>query len=220
MRHFGRYNLPSPEKIRVEVSVPCGKVGQWEVYSREITKEEAQFTNLRYMMRNQPEGMVVPGMFTVLKRGDTVVMSNTPFEVLTNQFILQRAHGRILINGFGIGMVTGELLKVPEVEYIRIIELDEDVIRLVGPHYGLTPDTRREVDGVVSYATPDGRLEVIIADAMEYRPAKGERFNTVWHDIWDTVCSDNLEDMKKLTRRYARRCDAQHCWARELIKRG
>jgi hypothetical protein len=35
--------------------------------------------------------------------------------------------------------------------------------------------------------------------------SKGKRYDMVWHDIWDDICSDNLEGMAKLHRKYGDR---------------
>jgi hypothetical protein len=53
---------------------------------------------------------------------------------------------------------------------------------------------------------------------MEYRPDAGARFGAIWHDIWDSICEDNLDQMKTLHRRYGRRCDWQGSWGRDTIE--
>ena len=65
----------------------------------------------------------------------------------------------------------------------------------------------------------DDRVNIICADAFEWRPPKGVRYNAVWHDIWDDICTDNLPEMTRLHRKYGRRADWQGSWCRELCKR-
>ena len=67
--------------------------------------------------------------------------------------------------------------------------------------------------------TFDCKLNIICADALEWKPPKGTRYNAVWHDIWDNICGDNLDDMKKLHRKYGRRTNWQGSWCRDQCER-
>lgn len=111
-------------------------------------------------------------------------------------------HGEALINGLGIGMVLKNVLLKDEVEEVTVVERSADVIALVAPHYR------------------DPRVTVVHADAMEYAPPKGKRFDAVWHDIWTFVCADNLPQMHRLHRRYGRRAAWQGSWSRDIIEAG
>jgi hypothetical protein len=64
----------------------------------------------------------------------------------------------------------------------------------------------------------DPRLTVICASAYDWQPPKGVRYNAVWHDIWDNLCTDNLVEMARLHRKYARRCDWQGSWGKEILR--
>lgn len=180
-----------------EVVVPCGQKGPWKITERVITEDEARFDNIRAMINGSGFMSVDPGTYKVLYRNGTVVMSNTQMEQRTNAEFVSRAIGHVLINGLGLGMVLTAILKKPEVTHVRVIEISKDLISLVGRHFKNDP-----------------RVEIIHANALEYKPAKGERFNAVWHDIWDTISEDNLPDMKLLHRRYGRISDWQGSWAR------
>lgn len=108
------------------------------------------------------------------------------------------------MNGLGLGLIVGCMLEKEQVNHVTVIEISAEVIELVGTHY------------LKKYGD---RLTIIHADALEYKPSKGQRFNTVWHDIWPTICSDHLPDMHKLHRKYGRRCDWQGSWCRYLMER-
>jgi hypothetical protein len=58
------------------------------------------------------------------------------------------------------------------------------------------------------------RCEVVCSSALDYKPPKGVTYGAVWHDIWDAICVDNLDEMKKLHRKYGRRADWQGSWCR------
>lgn len=182
--------------------LPChaqpGNAGQWSINTFTISEADARFHNLRAAIKGESETFVTPGTFTRLSRGKTVVMSNTPFEVVTNTDFIRAAKGRVLINGLGLGMVVSAILRKPEVTEIVIIEKSPEVIGLVGPAFA-----------------HENRVRIINADCFEYTPPKGERFDAVWHDIWDTVCADNLPQMRRLERKYKDICDWQESWCKK-----
>ena len=184
-----RFSTPK----QIPISVPDGISGDWRVETFTVSKEEADFANIRAMFR--PLERIEPGTYKRLMNGRTVVMSNTPMEIDTNRDILREARGQVLINGLGLGMVLTFILAKPEVEHVTVVEKNADVIALVGPTFA------------------NERLTIVHADAFEYQPKKGVRFAAVWHDIWNFVCSDNLAEMAKLKRKYARRADWQGCWS-------
>jgi hypothetical protein len=125
------------------------------------------------------------------------IMSNTWAEIADHLPFIRRATGNVLINGLGLGMCIEAILGNKEVKSITVIEKSEDVIKLVAPTY-LT----------------DSRVKIIHADAFEYQPPKGVRYNAVWHDIWPSITSENLPEMFILHRKYARKTDWQGSWSR------
>lgn len=183
-------------------TVPCGQQGEWVIEEFEISEAEAKLNNMRCMWNRQRMFMVDPGRYKRLShRRRGTVMSNTSMEISSNRQALREAHGHVLINGLGMGMLLEAILKKPEVVSVRVIEADADVIALVGPHFSNDP-----------------RVTIVHADAFDYQPARGERFDFVWHDIWDDITSDNLEPMTRLVRKYARRAAKQGVWSRDIIR--
>lgn len=185
------------------VDVPEGVSGNWRIERFTTTPEELMLHNLRSLFspgRRQME----PGTYTRLMRGQILVMSDTKAEKLDHAAAVRNAKGTILLNGLGLGMVLNAALLKPEVDRAIVVEKSEDVIALSGPHY-------RQKFG--------DRVEIIHDDALTFEPPKKMRFGAVWHDIWDYICGDNLEDMKRLHRRYGRRTEWQGSWCRELCER-
>lgn len=184
-------------------TVPDGTSGPWTIDTFTITEAEARSYNLSCLFGGSGAMCIDPGTYRRLRHKDRgVVMSNTPMEVRTNRIAYRMARGRVLINGLGLGMLLEAILSKPDVTYVRVIEIDPDVIKLTGPHFAHDP-----------------RVEIICADALEYKPAKGELFDYCWHDIWDTISSDNLPEMATLGRRYGkRRSVEQDHWARDMIR--
>jgi spermidine synthase len=157
-----------------------------------------------------------PGWYTRLTRNGSIIMSDTPDEIRDHWDVIRRANGRVLINGLGLGVVLNACLskvlsddgtsagREMAVEHATVVEKNQDVIDLVGSYY-----EDRFGD----------RLTIVHADALEWKAPRGERYNVVWHDIWDDICADNLDSMKKLHRKYGRRCDWQGSWCRHLCER-
>lgn len=188
--------------IKEKFFIPEAKLNNWEITHFEISEEDADFYNLRQAISGQGRN-VVAGKFMKLVRNErTTVMSDTPTELIEFSYFAHTAIGRILINGLGLGLVVNALLKKGSVESITVIEKEADVISLVSPHFN------------------DERLTIIHADAFLYQPAQGKKYDYVWHDIWDGICSDNLKEMTKLKRKYGRRTvEYQGCWCEYECRR-
>ncbi len=79
--------------------------------------------------------------------------------------------GQVLITGLGLGLVAESMLRTvgSEVERVTIVEISQDVIRLVGDH----------LRGKLGRS-----LEIVQASAFEWLPRPGARYSVVWHDIW------------------------------------
>ena len=182
-------------------TVPEGRSGDWRVERFEIDEMGARLANLRMTFQGHGYRAVQPGVFTRLVRGKppggTTVMSDTRAELMDHYEPISMAAGNVLINGLGLGIVAQACLRKSEVSSVTVIEQSPDVINLVVPHIA------------------NDRLAVIRADALTWNPPKGSRYAMVWHDIWDNICSDNLEQMKLLHRRYGRRTDWQGSWCRD-----
>lgn len=182
-----------------KVDVPEGQSGTWKVSRFKPEGFWAELHNIK-----QPKRQLVIGeIYTKLTNGDSSVMSDTPAELNDLWPLGRHLRGQILINGLGLGVALQGALDEPEVEHVTVIELSKDVIALVGQHY------------ITRYGD---RLTIIYADALEWTPPKGSRYNTVWHDIWNNICGDNYESMKKLHRKYGKKCDWQDSWCKEEVK--
>ncbi len=183
-------------KLIPSVSITPGSIGPWTVEQFEIPEQSIE--NVRLMMSGRG---CRPGKYTKLvheKRG--LIMSDTDAEKADHYAFVRAADGHCLMNGLGIGMCLNAILKKPDVTRVSVIEIDPDIISLVGPNY------------------TDPRIKIINADAYKYSPPKGTRYGAVWHDIWDNLCTDNLDEMARLHRKYGRRTDWQGSWGHEMLK--
>jgi len=190
---------------KYKVNVPEGQSGVYKIECFEIDKEGQAREAFHQTIKGYRRDVVV-GTYTRLvntKCFDGLIMSDTPAEISDHIEAIEKAKGRILINGLGIGMVLNGCLMKPEVEHATVIEISEDVIKLVAPHYK---------------AMYGDRLDIIHADALEYQSPRGSRYGMVWHDIWPNICADNLNDIKVLKKKYARRSEWQGCWVEHLVR--
>ncbi len=186
---------------KIDIKIPDGKSGDWSVETFTVSEGDANLHNMRCAINHRTHRRIEPGTYKKLVRNGTIVMSNTPAEILDHVWFARWAKGAVLVNGLGLGVVLEMLLERPEVYHVTVIEKSKDVIRLVAPFYESNP-----------------KVTIVNADAFTYKPEKGRVYGAVWHDIWDYITSDNLPEMHKLHRKYGRRTKSQGSWCRELCE--
>jgi hypothetical protein len=172
--------------------VPPGQQGVAKIDHFEISKRESEFTSMRAAFGRSSE-FVPEGKYVRLEvKGYGLMMTDTLMEQTTNRGVVLRAKGKVLIMGLGIGMVLIPILKNPAVTSVTVIEKYQDVVDLVVP--------------ALRASLPEAsKLGVIVADALEWTPPKGVKYDTIYFDIWPNICVDNLKDITLLKRRFARR---------------
>jgi hypothetical protein len=190
-----------------KVSVPEGVCGDWRIERFVVSEDDARRFNFGVMMdmlRGAGDRRIEAGAYTWLKRGSETVMSDTPAERYDHAGFVYVAKGRVLVNGLGLGMVIQALLDKPDVTNVTVVEKSSEVIELVASHY---------------LARCNDRLTIEFGDAFLARPSKYDRFDYIWHDIWDTICSDNLPQMARLKRKWRGKCGFQACWCETEMRR-
>lgn len=180
-----------------KVLIPEGSSGDVSVKRFEVGEEYS----IRYFFGGRD---ITPGQYTKLTRNGHLWMSDTRAEFNDLRRFISRAKtlgGRVLINGLGLGMIVGHLLECEKIEHIDVVEIDEDVVKLVAP------------------AFRDERVSIHLGDAFEFKWPKGTRWNSAWHDIWPDIRIDDLKEHEKLNRKYGRRVDYQECWMHQTLLR-
>jgi hypothetical protein len=127
-------------------------------------------------------------------------MFDTPHEKWLNRRVLE-ARRDVLIGGLGLGMILHPLLRKAEIERIDVIEMNEDVIRLVLPSFNLHPQRHK--------------LNVIHGDAKTFDTAR--RYDFVWLDCvpaygWDMRIMQMQEGWKDHYRKFQRNPRAFNVW--------
>lgn len=181
--------------------LPDGRAGRWTIDTFDVSDDEAKLHNMRAW---RDGGHIRAGVYRRLKHGGAVWMSTTPAEESWHRPLFFSARGHALITGLGLGYCAAKVLAMPGVERVTVVEIDSDLCAYVGERLA---------------AAHSGRVEVINADAMEWKPPAGAAYSYAWHDIWLDLCADNLPEMTKLKRRFGRKADAQGCWSEPQVRR-
>ncbi|MBQ6357620.1 MAG: hypothetical protein IJI97_01520 [Clostridia bacterium] len=184
------------------VSVPEGELNGMKVERFEVKAHD--LNNLREALRSGRGTR--PGIYTRLTENGSVWMSDVDAEKRDHLTPLAHIRNlkakRVLLNGLGLGMVLKAALSFDHLEHIDVVERDERVIKLVGPHY-----------------LRDPRVRIHHADAYEQTKAwpKGTRWDVGWSDIWQDISTDDLPQMARMNRSYGRRCTWHGCWGQDQL---
>lgn len=187
------------DPLRVIVDVPEGVAGDWRIEKFTVSQVEADLFNFGNSRNARSGRDIDPDTYTRLMYQGTVVMSDTPAEKRDHIEFISRAKRHILINGLGLGYAVEACGRKSSVQRITVIEMSSDVLLLSKQHY------------LNKY--PD-KVEIIHADAFTWTPPKEVRYDAVWHDIWNHICSDNLKEMDQLYHKYKGISDWQGSWCR------
>lgn len=168
--------------------IPEGKSGNAEIKHVTVTESDVTMAAIRGQC-------LLPGPLCQLLVGNYLTMSDGPEEYRSNREVVQRAEGHVLVAGLGIGMILVPIVTKRGVYSVTVLEKSADVIKLVEEplrkHLG-------QLDGP--------KLKVINADVFTWEWPAGSMWDTIYFDIWADKCTDNLAEISKLKRRYAKRC--------------
>lgn len=187
------------------------RIGRWEIRVDDLSEQDVASYNLvsraqAAMGRGNGEPREIPpGIYRRLIRHDpgypVTVMSDTPAEIfdMAGPYLGQtyRPTPRMLINGLGLGILPLALLTYSSIEHIDIVEIDIEVIGLVGQRF-----------------FDDPRVTIHHADAFTMEWPKGTTWDYAWHDVWDELSADHVKAMDKLHRKYRKVVGDQDSWCR------
>ena len=137
-------------------------------------------------MRDSFKGIYTePGKVAILRVNGRTMMSDTQHERRSNRQFVAEARGHVLVAGLGLGMVLHPILAKTEVLSLTVIEKHQDVIDLIKP---TLPAAKH--------------VTIICADIFAWQPPKGDKWETVYFDIWADLCTDNLTQIAALHQRF------------------
>ena len=164
------------ERFKVTGQIEPGVSGDWSISTISCSEEQALLGSIE----TAPKGCyrpIQPGEYTRLMRGETVVMSDTKAEIEDVMPFFEKAHGKVLIAGLGLGLVPQALLDIGKVDHIVIVEKSRDVYELTGKRFR----SRSNVDFVFGDIFKDWQK------IFEECPEAGDDFGYFdfgWFDIW------------------------------------
>lgn len=179
-----------------------------------VGEEQARIHNMRCAF--QPGGSVAtiePGRYARLTRNGNggVTMTDTRFERRTTWPAYREAHGDTLILGLGLGMLPIALEGKDDVDSVTIVEIDPDVIALVKP--------------VIDKHAPN----TIVIEGDAFLPERtglpttreGGGFDTIFADIWPTICADDYVEhvaLRRAWRRWRRPGSKHVTWVEDTVE--
>jgi hypothetical protein len=187
-------NQVNREYIDLNTIYPKDKIESenYSISRISLSKDEVMWE----LMRNRDNYWYVRGLkpdfeyVRLVQKGKGVMMTDTPMERNTNSKFIQKANGDVIIFGLGLGLIVLPLLSDTKIKSITVVELYQDLIDLVTPF--LKPFDKED------------KLKVVQGDVFTYTPEKGVKYDTIYSDIWISICDDNYEEQKKLGRRYSK----------------
>ncbi len=165
------------------VHFPRGKQGKWELKTMELAPCEAFVCN---DFKVFPDGRMIPGIgfFPRTYRYPAVLengrewMTLMPNETVTTLPAVEKARGKVLTYGLGLGYFPFMTSRKEEVTSVTIVERSADVIKLFEEY-------------ILPQFPHKDKIRVICADAFVYAkeqmPAEGYDFvfADIWHDVGD-----------------------------------
>lgn len=206
--------MPEVRFPNVPSYLPPGQKGNAVIEHFTVTQEDAAKTRRRFVAtRSMGEWPVEAGTYARLLLDGEVMMSDTPMERATNREVVEQARGRVLIAGLGIGLILKPILRKKQVRHVTVVELSQDVIDLVGPHF------------------MDRKLDIVQGDIFTWiGPRIGTKsvdrsaaFDTIYFDIWPDINQANLRQMTQLRRLYKPRLADNGwmgCWTETYLLTG
>lgn len=127
-----------------------------------------------------------------------IIMSDSEFELDDQEeFLSSNPGGHIVIGGLGLGIIVDRLLKRSDVLFIEAIEIDRDIIDLMGEKF-----------------VGNNRVSVIQGDVRDFAFSKLERTpDYVFLDIWDGDAGDSYEERISTKQYWEQICSNVFVWA-------
>jgi hypothetical protein len=124
--------------------------------------------------------------FPAVLEGGNEWMTLTPVDLDTSEYAIERARGRVITFGLGLGYFAYMASEKEDVESVTVVELSSDVIRLF----------REKI--LPKFSHPE-KINIVNADAFEYaeKTMPNENFDFAFVDTWRDA-SDGAPMYKKM----------------------
>jgi hypothetical protein len=171
--HFSRNTVSTAEHFinaaRVPESLKPQAFGPWVIKRMAPNPAKVSaFAVLSFQLQVgfPSQTLLLRHSWATLHRADgEIVMEDSRRELQKHLPIWMKAKGRVLVTGLGLGCVVRGLLANRDVEHITVVEIDKQILRVVGHEFSSNP-----------------RVRLIHGDALTIPLC--ERFDFAWHDLW------------------------------------
>jgi len=121
----------------------------------------------------------------ILLRDEELWMSLTPMELESQAPHYLAARGHTVIMGFGMGVLTYNVIQNENVDRVTVIEIENEVVDLID-------------DSADMLSWPNiGKLDFVYEDALDWKPKS--HIDVVLADIWPNLGEDSLRpDMQQI----------------------
>lgn len=181
---------------------------KFEIVRFQIDVQGAAFHNMRETIHGGRRN-VVPGWYWSLWRRNpkngartALMMSNTHSELDDAIPFVTQASGNVLVAGLGLGVVAEALARSPLVQSVTVVEIEEQVVRLVGPRLVQLAEAAKILP-----------VKIVCQDIHKWRPPRLVGYDAVYLDIWDNICGDDDKERRALLRRFRRKSPLVEAWA-------
>jgi hypothetical protein len=171
---------------RMVTLIPEGASGSAEIKHFQVEEAQSLLTAIQAQQSGFRRDYVPEGQYASLLVNGELMMSDTPAEREENMRPLEMARGHVLIAGLGLGMLAKAVADKPGVESLTIVEIHQGVVDLVYSNLKLD----------------EFKAEVVLADAHEWKPSPGRKFDTIFLDIWPKYGDSMLADMIRLKEKW------------------
>lgn len=167
-------NNPYYKNIKVENIKDGSWEFRWEEYApyRGVICDDMQISD--DFKEVPPLGFFTESFkFPAVLEGGNEWMTLTPVDLDTCEEAIEKAHGKVVTFGLGLGYYAYMASEKDEVESVTVVELSADVIRLFKKH--LLPQMKN-----------GHKIKIVNADAFEYaeKTMPKERFDVAFVDTW------------------------------------
>lgn len=162
------------------------KLGKWGITELKCEPYEAFVCGDPELL---PDGRILPqiGYFEREFRYPAVLedgrewMTLLPNEIITTKPHIQKAHGKVLTFGLGLGYFAFHASIKPNVSSVTVVERDDCVIKLF-------------TDNILPYFPYKDKINIVCQDAFDYaeKSLANEKYDFVFTDIWHDA-SDGVD---------------------------
>lgn len=179
-----------------------------DLYNIYSLKDDKNYP-LGLMYRDEDAQNIGKEIVSLVHKKHGCIMSSNAHEIFSCKSFIDQAYGDVLNFGLGLGIIIFPLLNDPIVKSIKIIESDEDLIKMISP--------------LIKLRDYNNKVSIIHGDAFTFHKNLQEKFDTIFFDIWPILDINALKDMEYLHTVYAKNLKTEKSlmtsWCYDEIKK-